>query len=126
MSFPEFFDVAPCRGKGELFHAPHPSRWRGPWSNAVAGRVQQALETCGACSHRDECLEWACVNGERDGIWGGTLPHERTVADPCSLCGTPFFRSHSSERYCGSECREEADRVSKLLSQRRRVRRLAS
>lgn len=36
-----------------------------------------AKEVCGACSVRLDCLEYALVNGEKFGIWGGLSERER-------------------------------------------------
>lgn len=36
-----------------------------------------ARKVCGACVVREECLEFALVNGEKFGIWGGTTERER-------------------------------------------------
>ncbi len=33
---------------------------------------------CGACPIQAMCLEWALCH-EREGIWGGTRPHDRRV-----------------------------------------------
>lgn len=31
------------------------------------------------CPVRGECLEWALVNREHEGVWGGTTPNERRM-----------------------------------------------
>lgn len=36
-----------------------------------------ALDVCASCPVQRECLEHALALPERDGIWGGKLPHER-------------------------------------------------
>lgn len=37
----------------------------------------QAKLICGRCPVQAQCLEYAVTNGERFGVWGGTLPRER-------------------------------------------------
>jgi WhiB family redox-sensing transcriptional regulator len=37
----------------------------------------RALALCQECPVRAECLDFAVSNGEKYGIWGGTVPHER-------------------------------------------------
>jgi WhiB family redox-sensing transcriptional regulator len=36
-----------------------------------------AMETCGRCSHIDECRDWAVSSGQLYGIWGGTTAKAR-------------------------------------------------
>ncbi|OCH81784.1 WhiB family transcriptional regulator [Gordonia sp. UCD-TK1] len=36
-----------------------------------------AKTVCTLCPVSAECLQWALDNGEKDGIYGGTTPHER-------------------------------------------------
>lgn len=36
-----------------------------------------ALDVCASCPVQAQCLEHALAVPERDGIWGGKLPHER-------------------------------------------------
>ncbi|MDP9021194.1 MAG: WhiB family transcriptional regulator [Actinomycetota bacterium] len=38
---------------------------------------KQALEYCGRCQVRQECLEYAIRNREMYGIWGGMLESDR-------------------------------------------------
>jgi WhiB family redox-sensing transcriptional regulator len=37
----------------------------------------EAKRVCGMCSVNDICLEYALVNRERDGVWGGATEKER-------------------------------------------------
>jgi WhiB family redox-sensing transcriptional regulator len=37
----------------------------------------QAKAVCSGCLVRVECLSWALVAGERDGVWGGTSEDDR-------------------------------------------------
>lgn len=41
-------------------------------------RFTQHLIVCARCATREECLQIAIEYDETIGIWGGTLPHERT------------------------------------------------
>jgi WhiB family redox-sensing transcriptional regulator len=41
------------------------------------GSTRDAKKVCGACAYRAACLEYALVNGERFGIWGGLSERER-------------------------------------------------
>lgn len=40
--------------------------------------VSSAKSICGACIHKDECLEWS-LHHEIYGIWGGFTERERRV-----------------------------------------------
>jgi WhiB family transcriptional regulator, redox-sensing transcriptional regulator len=37
----------------------------------------EAKAICFACAVRETCLEYALVNRERDGVWGGATERER-------------------------------------------------
>lgn len=53
---------------------------RAPVDHWFPGRgesVTKQLRTCGACQVQAPCLSAALVNGERDGIWGGTTGASR-------------------------------------------------
>jgi WhiB family redox-sensing transcriptional regulator len=39
--------------------------------------TREAKSVCGSCEVRLECLEYALVNGEKFGIWGGLSERER-------------------------------------------------
>jgi WhiB family redox-sensing transcriptional regulator len=39
--------------------------------------TKEAKAVCRACVVREECLEYALVNGEKFGIWGGLSERER-------------------------------------------------
>lgn len=63
---------AACRTEDpELFF---PTGAAGPESERQS---QQAKEVCGRCMVRLDCLEYAVLNGETEGIWGGMTPSER-------------------------------------------------
>ena len=57
---------AACRGvEPEIFY---------PVSEEDA---EQAKAVCAQCEVRQTCLEFALVNRERDGVWGGATERER-------------------------------------------------
>ncbi len=39
--------------------------------------ADEAKAVCGVCPVREACLEYALVNRERDGVWGGATERER-------------------------------------------------
>ena len=39
--------------------------------------AEEAKGICGICPVREACLEYALVNRERDGVWGGATERER-------------------------------------------------
>ena len=39
--------------------------------------VRLAKQICKTCEVREECLEYALLNKEPEGIWGGLTPYER-------------------------------------------------
>ena len=41
------------------------------------GSTREAKKVCLTCDVRDECLEYALMNDERFGIWGGLSERER-------------------------------------------------
>lgn len=41
------------------------------------GSTRDAKKVCGACTVKQECLEYALANDERFGIWGGMSERER-------------------------------------------------
>jgi WhiB family redox-sensing transcriptional regulator len=55
-----------CRGLDpEIFYPP------------VEEEAEDARAICGECPVQDECLEFALVNREAEGIWGGATSRER-------------------------------------------------
>ncbi|MDQ4070225.1 MAG: WhiB family transcriptional regulator [Actinomycetota bacterium] len=55
-----------CRGLDpEIFY---------PASEEEAG---PAKDVCGTCTVRQQCLEFALTNREREGVWGGATEKER-------------------------------------------------
>ena len=59
-------DFANCKGADQDLFFPE----RG-------ASTRKAKAICGACSVREDCLEFAITNGERFGIWGGLSERER-------------------------------------------------
>ena len=47
---------------------------------AATPLVSRALQICGGCQVRQECLDFAMRTREPVGIWGGTTPEERIRA----------------------------------------------
>jgi WhiB family redox-sensing transcriptional regulator len=45
---------------------------------ASTAQIAQAKRICAGCQVREQCLDFALRNGERDGIWGGATPEDRT------------------------------------------------
>lgn len=43
------------------------------------GSTREAKRVCAQCEVREECLEYALVNDERFGIWGGLSERERRL-----------------------------------------------
>lgn len=39
--------------------------------------AEEAKSICRSCPVRESCLEYALVNRERDGVWGGATERER-------------------------------------------------
>jgi WhiB family redox-sensing transcriptional regulator len=46
--------------------------------SAASKQVERAMRICAGCTVRQQCLDFAIRSGEKDGIWGGTTPDERT------------------------------------------------
>ena len=63
---PEWMHWANCRGTDPEAFVPDKGE-----SSDLAKRV------CGNCAVESECLEWALVNDERFGVWGGLSERQR-------------------------------------------------
>jgi WhiB family transcriptional regulator, redox-sensing transcriptional regulator len=71
MSMSDFRDRAACRDTDpELFF---PIGTGGP----ALAQIGAAKAVCRRCQVTPECLSWAILTGQRDGIWGGLDPLER-------------------------------------------------
>ena len=81
---------------------------------------------CAGCPVRVECLHYAVAVDARDGIWGGTLPHERVRFRPPPTtgerCGTiaGYVRHLTYGETTCDDCRAAANQVKKAKQQRRR------
>jgi WhiB family redox-sensing transcriptional regulator len=63
-----------CRGEDpELFF---PITAAGP----ALAQVRSAKAICGRCPVQANCLSYALITGQHDGIWGGTTSEERWSA----------------------------------------------
>jgi WhiB family redox-sensing transcriptional regulator len=79
-----WMDSANCKGMTHLFYSPHV---HGPECNneCVEGRkekgrnqrVNEARALCAGCPVRAECLQFAMVTMQLDGVWGGLTERER-------------------------------------------------
>lgn len=74
-----------------------------------------ARAVCAECPVAADCLEYAILNGEKYGIWGGksekerrAIRRERRLAGQpnalCAICGDPFVSTNNNARYCGDAC----------------------
>ena len=43
----------------------------------IRDSTREAKEVCRGCIVREDCLEYALLNGEKFGIWGGMSERER-------------------------------------------------
>jgi len=59
-------EQALCAQTGADFFFPEPG-----------SSVREAKSICGLCEIRSECLEYALLNDERFGVWGGLSEKER-------------------------------------------------
>lgn len=48
-------------------------------TGAALDQIRSAKKICKMCVARSECLEYALVNNQESGIWGGTSEEERRV-----------------------------------------------
>lgn len=79
-----WMDSANCKGMTHLFYSPHV---HGPECNdqCIDGRkekgrnqrVNQARQLCHGCTVKSECLQFAMVTMQLDGVWGGLTERER-------------------------------------------------
>lgn len=55
-----------------------PDAWFPDFENPKGGwRYSSAKKLCEKCPVRNLCLEYALINDEVDGLWGGMTPKER-------------------------------------------------
>ena len=79
-----WMESANCKGMTHLFYSPHV---HGPECNdqCIDGRkekgrnerVNQARALCAGCPVRKQCLQFAMVTMQLDGVWGGKTERER-------------------------------------------------
>jgi hypothetical protein len=80
-----------------------------------AEATREAREVCSTCPVTAECLDYAMVTRERDGVWGGKSGRQRrqlrsstakrdTVCT-CHECGTEFMGTYRM-LLCSDECRK--------------------
>lgn len=69
---PEWMADAACKGLDPDLFVPPVAK--GPGGD---NRYDEARAVCGRCTVRSECLEYAIVNRETFGVWGGTTPKQR-------------------------------------------------
>ena len=69
----EWYPDAACIGRGDMWH---PERKRRAKS-VVHIETVLALQICGRCPVRGDCLDWALTHKEPLGIWGGLTARER-------------------------------------------------
>jgi WhiB family redox-sensing transcriptional regulator len=75
---------------------------------APAEHPTAALKVCALCPVRVECLEYALLNDERWGVWGGLTAYQRCrKRRPDALCARCHERPTTGVwRHC-PECRSE-------------------
>ena len=96
------------------------------------GSARAAKQICRSCEVRAECLEYALVNGERSGIWGGLSERERrrvkrivtaVTSRAPRLCRKRLHVMDEDNRTAGGRCRacrEESGRVREAARPERR------
>lgn len=115
---PGWFDDAACRGLDpELFF---PERGE---------PTKPAKTICRTCRVREECLEYALVNVERFGVFGGMSERERRrirgrrslAPRTCqwSACGATFQPATPSQWYCNVAHQRAAASARKMAKTRR-------
>lgn len=54
-----------------------PDAWFPEKDSTIGNKYTLAQRVCAKCPVRDLCLEFALVNEEQHGVWGGMTPKER-------------------------------------------------
>ena len=85
---PGWPEDAACKGRLDLFYAPHAER-----PQARARREAEGRRVCAACPVRDSCRAHARQHLEQ-GLWGGETEDERTAAGfaPIAVPAPPIRR----------------------------------
>jgi len=102
----EWVELAACRDvDGELFYP----------VSVRAELAQPAKSVCRRCPVKAECLQYALDTGEREGIWGGLTPGERSAYanghahQPCRRCGKTFVPRLRGQKRCPT-CAKTVDK----------------
>lgn len=61
--------------------------------------TREAKAVCAICPVRDECLDYALMNGEKFGIWGGTSERERRRIRKIRTIEDPEWRKRLKDHY---------------------------
>ena len=84
----DWMDEAACSAQPDLSGAN--CKYTDPESFFDGRSPDTALRVCGGCPVRQKCLDWARLNEETIGIWGGVdMASGRTVEDVMSESVTP-------------------------------------
>lgn len=86
------------------------------------GRVAaDAKQICAACDVREQCLAYALEHREREGIWGGKTPKQRSRMPRPRICRNCGKRVTDSGVFCSDECRTAARAASKRAYERKQA-----
>lgn len=99
------------------------------WHPPRGGKSAQAIAICKRCPVKDDCLEHAVVNGERDGVWGGTGPkgratprnQEKVRMIVCRRCREVFRHVGFGNRLYCDACRLANHQDHNRVNKRKRV-----
>lgn len=61
--------------------------------------TKEAKDICFLCPVRSECLDYALMNGEKFGIWGGTSERERRKIRKKKTLENPEWRKELKDYY---------------------------
>lgn len=61
--------------------------------------TKEAKDICNGCPVKEECLDYALMNGEKFGIWGGYSERERRRIKRKLNVTRPEWRSEFKEKY---------------------------
>lgn len=85
--------------------------WHPGQGESTVARKAKAI--CKRCPVKVECLDHATLNGEKNGIWGGTAPEDRRTplgttkvrVIVCRRCGEQFtHQGYGNVMYCRDGC----------------------
>ena len=69
---PEWMSRAACAGAWDAFY---------PEAHEAVAQTREAKRICSVCPVRIDCLDYAFLNDERHGIWGGLDERERRMRE---------------------------------------------